>query len=165
MSIYATTTSLATTMIGYTFDSVTTALASKCITDAQNEVRKYLGRRYSLTDTNLALTTTSTVPPMVTTWTEQWAEGLMYIRQSRGGKESLTRGKEMLAMVQDNLERIADGSSDLIATNGSIVAEKSSSNKRVLSSTSTYTPTFAEDDPLNWIVDKDKLDDIEDSRE
>lgn len=165
MGTYATTTSLQTLLVGYTFDTATTSIATKCITDAESEVRKYLSRRYDLTDSNLALTTTSSIPPMVTSLTEQWAEGLMYNRLSRGGKESLERGKELIKMVMANLERIAEGKADLVAASGSVIDDKTKSHKRVLSSTSTYTPTFGEDDPINWVVDSDKLDDISDSRE
>jgi len=164
MGTYATTTSLSTLLIGYTFDTATTSLATKCITDAESEVRKYLSRRYDLTGSDLALTTTSSIPPMVTTWTETWAEGLMYKRMSRGGKESLERGKDLIKMVEANLKRIAEGEADLIADSGSVVDEKTTSHKRVLSNTKNYTPTFGEDDPLSWVVDPDKLEDISDSR-
>ena len=160
MGIYATTTSLETLLIGYTFDTATTDLATICITDGENEVRKYLSRRYDLTSTDLALTTTSSIPPQVTTWTEQWAEGLLYQRMSRGGKESLERGQMVLTRVRKNLDRVAEGESNLVAANGGIVDEKSNSNNRVLSNTDTYSPTFNVDRQENWRIDPDRLDDV-----
>ena len=42
MGKYATTTSLEVLMVGTTFDTATTSLASKLITHAENEVNKYI---------------------------------------------------------------------------------------------------------------------------
>jgi len=162
---YATTTGLDTLTIGYTFDTATTSVADKCITDAENHVRKNLSKRYDLTDSNFALTTTSTVPPMVTTLTEQYSEGLFYMRQSRGSKESLTRGKELIKMVDGCLDEIAERKVDVIADDGSVIEDKTLHNYRIISSSDTYSNTFGEDNPLDWAVDKDKLDDIDSDRD
>lgn len=159
MGSYATTTSLAILMVGTTFDTLTTNLATKLITHAENEVNKYLSKRYDIE----SFTTTS-MPPLVTSLTETLTEGYMYQRMSRGGKEGMARGKALIDQAIENLKLIADYKEDLLGTDGNPVADMSNTAYRVLSNTSTYTPTFNEDDELNWEVDQDKLDDIDSER-
>lgn len=158
MGTYATTTSIQTMMIGVTFDTVTTSLVTKCITWAENEVNKYIGRRYNVG----AFVSAGTIPPLVTSLTEQMAEGYAWGRMSRGGKESLWRGKGYIKAAVDNLELIAASKLDLLDASGVAIAERYTT--RVLSNVQDYTETFAEDDPLNWSVDSDKLDAIETDR-
>ena len=163
MGEYATTTSLDTLMVGVMFDTETTALATICITDAENEVRKYLSKRYDLntgTVFELADTTTAATPPIVTTWTEAYATGLLYIRQSRGGAETIERGEKQLERVLTNLKEVADYKEDVIGVDGSVISDKSKTSFRVLDNTSDYSETFNEDDPLDWKVDADKISDI-----
>ena len=165
MGTYATTTGLDTLTIGYTFDTATTNVATKCITDGENHVRKKLSKRYDLTDSNFALTTTTSVPEVIISLTEQYSEGLFYMRQSRGSKESLTRGKELIAMVNECLKEIVNREVDVIDTGGSVIEDKTNNSYQVISSTDTYTNTFGEDSPLDWAVDTDKLDDIDADRD
>ena len=160
MGSYATTTSLDTVMIGTTFDTATTSLCTKLITHAENEVNKYLSKRYDVS----AFTTTS-MPPLVTSLTETLTEGYMYQRMARGGKDGLAHGKALIDMALANLEKIANRDLDLLSSAGTPVSEFASSSYQILSSTTDYTPTFNEDSPLDWAVDQDKLDDIEDERE
>ena len=159
---YATTTSLQVTMIGTTFDSATTSLASKCITWAENEVNKYLSKRYNV---GAFFTTTASIPPLLTSLTEQLAEGCMYMRQSRGGKEAMSRGQAMIKEARSNLELIMAYKADLIDSNGGVVSDASTTAYRIQSSTSDYSNTFNEDSELNWAVSSDKLDDISDERD
>lgn len=162
MGTMATTTSLATLMVGIEFDTATTSLATKCITDGENEIKKMLARRY---DTSAAeFNTVASIPPMLTSLCEQLAEGYMYMRMSRGAKESITRAKELLKWPRENLMGLSEGTLDLVNTAGSIIAERSG-RKEVLCNTETYSPTFDEDDGLDWAIDSDKLDDIADERE
>lgn len=162
MGTYATTTSLQTVMIGTTFDSATTSLASKCITWAENEVNKYLSKRYDISSSTFQ--TTTSIPPIVTDWTEQIAEGRLHQKMSRGGPESLERGQKIIDSVIDNLELIADYKGHLLDSSGSIITDKSNTSYRVLENTSDYATTFDEDSPLDWEVDPDKIDDISDGR-
>ena len=53
-------------MIGTTFDTITTSLATKLITHAENEVNKYLSKRYDVG----SWTTSSSTPPLITSLTE-----------------------------------------------------------------------------------------------
>lgn len=153
-------------MVGVTFDSATTALATSCITQAENEVRKYLSKRFDLsTGTVFDLTSTASTPPIVETLTEMYSQGLIYFYQSRGGKESISRGEKLMKMVTDNLEKIAEYELDIVGATGAIIDDKEETGFRVLTNTDGYTETFAEDDPLNWAVDTDKLSDIESDRD
>ena len=158
---YATTTALQTLMIGTNFDTATTALGVKLITHAENEINKYLSKRYDMT----AFTATASVPPMITSWCETLAEGYMCQRMSRGGKEAMARGQTLIDQVIGNLKLVADYKLDLVNTAGSVIADMSNTAYRVLCNTTNYANTFNEDDPNNWEVSDTKLDDIDTERE
>jgi hypothetical protein len=162
MGLYCTTTSLQTLMIGTQFDTATTALASKLITHAENEINKYLSKRYDVGTFNA---TSTAVPPLVTSLCETLAEGYMHKRMSRGGKEALSRANDLIDDVKSNLELIANYKEDLVDSSGDVIADMSQTAYRVLSNTTDYANTFNEDDPLGWEVDSDKLDDIESERD
>ncbi len=149
-------------MVGFEFDSTTTELVSKCITQAETEVNKFLARRYNVSD--WAATTTS-VPPMVTTLTEWYATGLSMKSLSRGNKELLSVANDYLKMAKDNLIEIVENKADLVDSDGDPVAESAIGAFRVLSNTKNYSPTFNEDADLNQRVDQEKLDDIRDERD
>lgn len=164
MGTYATTTSLATLMLGTDFsNTATVSLASKCVDQAEAEIDKYLARRYDLSSAYFQ-TSTST-PPIVQSWCEQLAMGYMYRQLSRGGKEGMERGKELINGVLANLQMVADWKLNIADSAGSVIPEGSSSAYRVLANTSDYSNTFNEDDELNWAVDTDKLDDIDAERQ
>lgn len=149
-------------MIGTTFDANTSSLATKLITHSENEINKYISKRYDISSFN---TTSTAVPPLITSLCETLSEGYMYQRMSRGSKESMARAKALIDQVKENLKLIAEYKLDLINSNGGVVADMSSTSYRIQSSTSNYSNTFNEDDPLNWAIDQDKLDDIEDERD
>ena len=161
--MYATTSSLDTRMVGLTFDTATTALAAEMIVDAENEVNKYLARRYDLSSSYFA--TTTAIPPIVRSLTTRLAEAYMWKSGSRGGKESITRGEALEKSVMKNLEDIAAYKGELTDTLGSIIPDKSNTAYRVLSNTQGYTPTFNEDKAESWRVDQDKLEDIRNERD
>lgn len=149
-------------MIVTTFDTLTSALASKLITHSENEINKWLSKRYDVT---VFMATSSAVPPLVTSLAETLSEGYIYQRLSRGGKEADQRGKILIEQVIENLKLISDYKLDLTDSTGAVVADMSQTAYRVLSTTSDYENTFNEDDQLNWAVDQNKLDDISDTRE
>lgn len=150
-------------MVGSTFDAATTSLATKLITHAENEVNKYLSKRYDITSS--PFDTSTSIPPIVTSLTETLAEGYMYQRMSRGGKESMARGEALIKQAIDNLKLIADYKLDIIGSSGSVIADMSNTAYRVLGNTDGYSTTFNEDSELNWEVDQDKLDDIASERD
>lgn len=147
-------------MIGTDFDTATTSLCTKMITHAENEVNKYLSKRYDIS----AFNTSTSIPPLVTSLTETLAEGYTYQRMSRGGKEWRDRGLELVKMALENLKLISEYKLDLINSSGSVITDMSNTAFRCLSSTDSYPTTFNEDDELNWKVDSTKLDDIESER-
>ena len=149
-------------MIGINFDAATTSLASAMIDDAEAEVNKYLSRRYDLSSATFQ--TSTSVPPIVRALTTTLAEGYMWERLSRGSKESLSRGKNLVDQVLKNLGQIASYKVDLVNTTGSLITDMSNTAFRVLSSTTDYSTTFNEDEETDWEVDPDKLDDISSER-
>ena len=158
-----TATSMSTSLIGTTFDTVTTNLLVELDSDAEAEIDKYLSRRYDISAD--AFQTSTSAPPILKTFTRQLVKGYFYRDNSRGGKESLTRANEYLDDVRNCLTMIADFKMDLLNTAGSVIVDKSDSGWRVQSSTNTYTDTFAEDTATEWLVDPDKLTAISDSRD
>lgn len=158
MGIYATTTSLQVLMIGTQFDSATTSLCDKLITHSENEINKHLSQRYTISSLQ------SPVPPLLTSLCETLTEGYMYQRMSRGGKDSMARGTILIKQVMDNLKLILDYKVNLVNSSGAVISDSPSSSYKVQSTTSDYSNTFNEDDPLNWEVDHQKLDDIFDER-
>lgn len=162
MGLFATTTGLEVKMIGTTFDTTTSDLASACITDAENEIRKQLGKTYDLTSGYF--TTATSIPPQVRTLAETLAIGYMYENMSRGSKEGFARADRYLKRAMDNLSKLADNSLQLFDTAGALVPV-SGDQWKVQSSTTDYSPTFNEDNPRQWRVSTNKLDDIKDERD
>jgi hypothetical protein len=148
-------------MIGTNFDSITTSLCTKLITHAENEVNKYLSKRYDIGSFN---DTSTSVPPIVTTICETLVEGYMYQRMSRGGKESLARGKVFIDQALENLDLIANYKLDLVDSSGDRINDLSTGAYIIKSSTESYSNTFNEDSQLDWEVDANKLLDIESER-
>lgn len=162
MGLYCTTTSLQVLMVGTTFDTATTSLADKLIIHAENEINKYLSKRYDIESFNSSV---GAVPPIVTSLCETLSEGYMYQRMSRGGKDSMARAQILIDQVLKNLQLIADYKLDLVDSNENVISDMSQTAYRVLSNTTGYVNTFNEDDSLNWEVDPNKLQDIEDERQ
>lgn len=158
-----TATSLSNSLIGTTFDTVTTNLIVDLIDDAEAEINKYLSKRYDLSGS--AFQTSTSAPPLLTKLTKNLVKGYFYRDNSRGGKESLTRAKEYIDEVKENLMMIADYKVDLLDTAGSLVTDKTDTSWRIQSNTVGYTDTFAEDKATEWAIDSDKLDDIDSSRD
>ena len=163
MGLYATTTSLATIMIGTTFDANTTFFATKCIDWAQAECNKYLAKRYDLSASTFQ--TTTSIPPLLRSLTEQVATGYMLTLNTRASKESIVKGEKLIKMAQEQLQAVADYKAHLVDTAGSQITESSNTAYQVKCNTTLYTPTFAEDDDQSWVIDSDKLEDISDERD
>jgi hypothetical protein len=152
-------------MVGTTFDSATTALATDCIAQAEAEVNKYLCRRYDISSSPFQ--TSTTIPPMVTTLTKWLSLSYMYENLARGSgpqKEVFTRSDRLESRALKNLELISEYKANLLDTAGSIVPDSNSTAYRVLCNTSDYSTTFNEDSELDWEVDSDKLEDIDTER-
>lgn len=156
----ATTSSIFSRMVDLDADSLTTVLVSDCITDAEAEVNKWLSRRYDLTSYQ---TTTATIPPLMVQLTTRLAEAYTWQRSSRGAKESLTRGDNLEKKVLENLKALANNEANLIDSTGAVIADSSENSMfQVKCSSLDYKPTFNEGKSTSWVVDEDKLDDIDD---
>ncbi len=145
-------------MVGTSFDTATLALCTRKITDAENEVNKYLSKRYDISAFQ------TSVPPLVTSLTDQLTEGYMYRSMARGGKDALAHAKSLIDPVLANLLMIAEFKADVLDSSGDPIADSGNGSYQILSTTSEYSNTFNEDSELNWVVDPDKLTDIESER-
>lgn len=147
-------------MAGTVNNSATVSLASACIYDAENEIKKHLSKRY---DFSVApFLTTTTIPPIVTTMTETLAIGYVYENMARGSKEGYARADRYIQRVMDNIASLLAGEAQLTDSSGDLITEID--GDWTVYSTDTYTPTFNEDDPSQWAPDDDKLDDIDSDR-
>jgi hypothetical protein len=148
-------------MVGTVNDTATVSLASASIYDAENEIKKRLGKRYDFSVSPF-LTTTS-IPPMITSLTETLAIGYMYENMARGSKEGYARADRYIKRVTDNITELLEGEAALLNTAGAALTELEGPWR--VQSTDAYPPTFNEDDPKFWKVSTDKLEDIEDERD
>ena len=149
-------------MITTDFDTATTSLCSKLITHAENEIEKKISKRYDVDTFN---NTSTSVPPMLTSICETLVVGYMYKFMNRSpGKDQMDFANGFINQAMDNLTLIADYKADLVDSSGAVIADMSNTAYQVKCNTSSYTPTFNEDDELNWEIDPDKLDDIESER-
>ena len=163
MGTFATTTGLKIKMIGTIFDSATTDLADACITDAENEIKKRLGKTY---DFSVApFLTTTTIPPLITSLAESYAIGFMYENGARGSTEAYARADRYIKAANENIKMLVDSEAELLDTTDTAVSRLDGSWAFKTSGAEDYEPTFNEDDPKNWNVDSDKLDDIASDRE
>jgi hypothetical protein len=162
MGTFCTTTALDILMPGTTFNTATTSIADKCITHAENHIRKVLSKRYDVS--GAAFQTSTSTPPMVTTICEELAMGHMYMYVGRGTAGDITRAKALMDHAKECLTAIVEDDADLVDSVGDTLAEKTNRNK-IISNTVDYIDTFGEDNPLNWESDEDKLDDIADDRD
>jgi len=121
-----------------------------------------LAQRYDVSAAEF--NTTTSVAPALVPITRWLAASYYYLHTSRGGKEIVNRSKTYKEMAMENLEKLIKREVDLVDQSGDVIDERSDAYQ-VLSNTKDYVDTFAEDDPLHWGTDPDKLDDIEDERE
>lgn len=161
MGSYATTTSLSELIPNFlsgnttTSDTGGTAQFSRHIDRAESIVNSYITARYSLPFT--------TVPPVVRTLSEDiacyFAVRSAYTQDGQNLNQYYPEYKEALK----SLESIRSGDIKLSLTDGSLIPTLSTN--RFLSSTKEYAPIINLDDPENWRVDPNQLEDIADGRE
>jgi phage gp36-like protein len=155
---YATTASIEILMIGTEFDTATTALCDKLLTRAENEIDKYLSKRYDTAALH------AEPPSLLESLAEQICEAYMYLSMARGNKDMRANALSMLKVPTDNLQMIADYKADLIDNTGDKIPDGSNTPYRILSNTDEYSSTFNEDDELEQRVDQLKLEDIDSER-
>ncbi len=138
-------------------------MASDCITDAENEIRKRLADKYDVSGADWQ-TTTGTVPPAIETICKWLAVGYLFEATARGSKDAYARADRYIKKANENIEELLNGEAVLVDSSGDVIAVNDDADP-VLCNTTNYSPTFNEDDSVNWQVDPDKLDDISDDRE
>ncbi len=162
MGTLATTTSIQIMMVGTVFDTVTTALVAQCLTQAENEIKKQLSKRYDISSTYF--TSSAVTPPQINTLAERLTIGYAYEAMARGSKEGYARADRYIKQVMDNLTQLREGEVQLFDTAGDLIDELAL-EWQVQHTGENYSPTFNEDDPKNWKVDRDKLEDIDGERD
>jgi hypothetical protein len=150
-------------MVGVNFNTATVAVAGECITWAEDEIRKYLSRRYDMS--SAAFQTSTSTPPIVKSWATRLSIGYTEIQLARGGKEAIALGESKVDSVLKNLELVAEGILSVSDSTGSLLTESDNSAFKVQSSTSGYKETFDVDDPLDWEIDSTRLEDIKGDRD
>lgn len=159
MGIYSTVTALETMWVGAPFSGME-PVASACIDDAENEIDKRLAAKYDVS----GWTTHALTPPAVQTLCKWLALGYLHEATARGSKEAFARADRYIKKAEQNIQEILDGNAALVDSSGAVI-ESSSDDMPIYCNTTDYSPTFNEDDPKNWGVDEDKLDDIADERD
>lgn len=162
MGTFCTTTSLQTLMPDTVFNTATSSLAEACIVQSENKIREILSERYD-TSADYFQTSTAT-PPALTTICEWYSMGLMYENLSRGGKDAFKRADRYLEKAMENLKSIVEYSTNLVASDGSII-DSDTDAYQIKCNTTDYHGTFDEGGPADWVVDQDKLDDISDAKD
>lgn len=160
MGRYATTTSISDLIPNFlignttTSDTAGTAMFSKHIDRAEGIVNTYVSARYSLPFT--------TVPPVLITLSEDlacyFAVRSAYTQDGQNKNQYYPEYK----WAMEQLDSIRKGEIKLTLTDGSEVTGDTSN--RYISSTENYTPVFGIDNPENWKVDPDLIDDQRDAR-
>jgi hypothetical protein len=135
-------------------------LSSDCITDAENEIRKRLSKAYDVS----GWSTYAATPPAVQTICKWLALGYLYEATARGSKEGYARADRYLKKAYSNIDDLLKGNAELVDSSGDVI-EISDDAMPILSNTTDYAQTFNVDNQLNWEVDPDKLDDIDDGRD
>ncbi len=162
MGTFATTTSIQVMMVGTVFDSVTTSLVAECLSQAENEIKKQLSKRYDIS--TAYFTDSAQTPPQVQTMAKRLTIGYAYEAMARGSKEGFARADRYIKQVMENLCQLREGEVQLFDAAG-ILIEETPTEWQVQHTGDNYAPTFNEDDPKNWKVDRDKLEDIDGERD
>lgn len=162
MGSYATTSSLSQLIPNAlaggttTSDTEATATFSKHIERAEGDINAVLAEKYSLPF--------STVPPSIRSWAEDLA--CFYFLRAAVAQDGRV-GDTSADRFKGSYDRLVDAQKNgfrgvLSLTEGSYVPRMTANMFR--SSTKDYAPTFDQDDPKEWGVDPDRLDDIADGR-
>ena len=101
---------------------------------------------------------------MLRSLAETLALGYMYENMARGSKEGYSRADRYIKRVMENIKSLLDGEAQLTDSSGSLIVEIKG-DWAIRENTSSYQNTFNEDEPKEWAVSQDKLEDIADERD
>jgi len=153
---YCSQASVENYLIGYNAANTASAnIVVDSITDATNEINKYLCQRYDVTQ----WATLTSTPPIITTICKWLAAGYAIEATSRGSKEQMKRSETLINRAMKDIEGIASGELNLVDSSLNEVSTSSDPNDS-FSTTENYSNTFNEDDYLTWKSDTTKLTDI-----
>jgi phage gp36-like protein len=166
MGVYATTTSIPDLIPNFlsgnttTSDTQGTQQFSKHIDRAEATIDGFISTIYPLPF--ITGTTTTNVPPLIRTLTEDIA--CYYALRSAYTQDGASKNPfyEAYKVAMDTLKEINQGKIKLVDTAGSLIATQATN--RYLSNTDTYTPIFGKDDPKEWGRDPDEILDQENAR-
>lgn len=147
---------------GLTSTSIATGTIQSLETRAEDLVHGYLAKQYSIPLTATIGTIKTIIEDLVTydLYMLLWpGEGQRYSVRDTSGQQIEIRYKQAMARITD----ISTGKADLFDSAGNRVA-KSNLLDKIYFNNRNYSPTFNVDDPLNWGVSGNRLDDISSSR-
>jgi hypothetical protein len=91
---------------------------------------------------------------------KELAADLVYLRMAQF-KDAEERGR-FVGQINARMKRLLNGDEGLTLADGTVVYP---SQEAVWSDNQGYHPAFGLDDPLDWTVDSDRLQDLEDDRD
>lgn len=134
---------------------------SRHIIRADNLINSMISNRYDVS----GFDTSGSVPPLLQTFSEDISTYYEYRSEFSGDNQNDNEWLDRYKDSMDFLKDIRDGNMDLVDSTGSLIAEREiAALDLVESNNESYQPLFDEDGPLEWKVDDDKLDTIEDNR-
>ena len=145
-----------TTSAGYT---QTVAIINSHITRADTLIKGKIASRYDIAGF------TASVPPLLRTISEDIASYFSFRSWFSQDNQNVNEWTDKFKEAESMLDMIRKGDMDLFNTAGALIAERASSNISLVDSNNLdYQPYFDEDGPLEWKVDSEKLDDINEKR-
>lgn len=128
---------------------------------AEGIINSYITDRYDVTSLY-----TVTGGPVILKMIAEDITTYFTIRSSyNGDNQSYNEWVDKYNLAIEQLELIKDGDIALTDSNGTPFSERTTERINLVESTTEdYAPFFEEDDPLDWVVDSDKLDSINDDR-
>jgi phage gp36-like protein len=155
---YSTNTSIYTMLPGLNTSAANTAIIDQYITRVAGKIDNYVINRYSPG----GWTSASSTPPGIIQISDaivaMWTMRSLFTRDGQNRNEWVD---DLGGQALKDLNKIANGEISL-ADNSS---GRESENTQIESTTEDYHPVFAIDEPEDWEIDPDQLDDISDDRE
>ena len=166
---YATTTTIFTLLPGLPATSVaasghteTAAIIDEHIVRADNLINGKIAARYDVS----GLDTTTSVPPMLKSIAEDISCYFTFRSIYGGDNANINDWIDKYDLALDWLNEIRNGEMELLDSSNDVIPERSTSHDNMVASThDDYASAFNYDDVLNWKVDDDLIDSIEDDRD
>ena len=135
------------TSAGY---SATVSRISSNIVRAESLVNSKVASRYDVSGFSAG-----SAPPILKSITEDITSFYTLRSVYTGDNQNVSEWVENFAEAEKLLDEIRDGKRDVLDASGNILGS-SSTTLLVESNTEDYTPTFDEQNPVNWSVDENK---------